>query len=122
MDERTLERLAELMYSHVHTTYYMVTSTIQTEPELIWRTVRDAELCTDESHPLHQKAAAFRESLWQLIYKLIRDERNLIGEMCDAIGKSDPAAAGSMGVFIDCCDEKLSELRFCADNSQIKLN
>lgn len=122
MDERTLERLAELMYSHVHTTYYMVMSTIQTEPELIWRTMRDAELRMDDSHPFHQKAAALREKLWQIVYKLIEDERDLISEICAAIAKDDPAAAGSMGVIIDCCDEKLNELRLCATNSQINLN
>ena len=122
MDERTLEKLANLMYSHVHATYHMVMTTIQTEPELVWRTMRDAELRLDDTHPYHQKAAAFREHLWQLMYKMIQDERDLIGEMCDAIAKDDPAAAGCMGVIIDCCDEKLSELRLCASNSLITLN
>ena len=122
MDERTLEKLAELMRGHIHTTYNMVMSTIQTEPEQIWHTIQDAELRIDDSHPFHQKAAAFREKLWQIAYKQIQDECALIGEMRNAIAKDDLAAAGSMSVIIDCCDEKLNELRLCATNSQINLN
>lgn len=122
MDERTLERLAELMYNHTHTTYCMLMTTIQTEPEFVWRTVRDVELRVDDSHPFHQKAADFLEKIWQLLYTQIQDERELITEMCDAVAKVDPAAAGILGVIVDCCEEKLNEIRLCASSSEINLD
>ena len=97
-------------------------STIQAVRELVWHTMHDADKRMDDSHPFHQKAVDLREKLWQIVYKLIEDERDLIGEMCDALAKGDPATAGSMGIIIDCCDEKLSDIARCAANNHINLN
>ena len=52
-----------------------------------------------------------KSDLWNALFRVIQEERNLLNDAADNIGNTSPGDAGSFGVVVDTIDVRIKELR-----------
>ena len=62
-----------------------------------------------------------KKDIWNSVFRLILEERNLLNAAADNIGNTSPGDAGSFGVVVDTIDVRIEELRKVAATKGIPI-
>ena len=107
-----------MMHNHISYIYNGVISTLETESDFARRFLNSERWLKQNTSVYTVSVENARAVLWQIVFRLITEEKDLLAQMSSEAARNDPAQAGIIGVFIDDFNEKLKEMqRFASDNS-----